>query len=232
MLTKILNGGSGYSTVAGTDFRVTLTNGSTFDVDLDSSTQVNLQQIVDAIKAAHDAAYPATASSFLVDLNGAGNGLRLRDTYGGASNLSVAALNGSSAATNLGILGTGSAGALQGSDIDRQFISTAMRLSDLNRGLGIYKGSFQVVDRAGKVFTVDASSSTLVTVADLVNQFTRACGRERRHARRHPAGTARLGNGSGPCRSRTQRRDDGHDLNLDQSVSASPSTGPTRSRSP
>ncbi len=176
ILTRFINGGSGLSTTAAgtTDLRVTLTDGNTFDVDLDSG-MTSLQDVVDAIKAAHDAAYPATTSSFAVELNGAGNGLRLKDTYGGSGNLTVAALNGSSAPANLGILKTGSAGTLEGDDIDRKFISTATRLADLNGGKGIFRGEFQVTDRAGKIFTVDiGDTSTIVTVADLISTFNSA----------------------------------------------------------
>lgn len=176
ILTRFIQGGSGLSTTASgtTDFRVTLTNGTTFDVDLDSS-MTSLQDVLDAIKAAHDAAYPATASSFLVGMNGAGNGLRLKDSYGGSGNLTVAALNGSSAASNLGILKTGTAGTLEGDDIDRKFVSEAMLLANLNGGKGIFRGAFQVTDREGKIFSVDISdTATITTVADLINEFNSA----------------------------------------------------------
>lgn len=174
ILTKVIGGGAGLSTVSGADFRVTLSDGNTFDVDLDASTHQSLQDVIDAIKAAHDAAFPATTSSFLVEVNGAGNGLRLKDSYGGTGNIAVMALNGSTAATALGIAKTGSGGTLEGNDVDRQFISAAMRLSDLNGGKGIFKGSFQVQDKEGKVFTVDISDASVVTVADLINTFNTA----------------------------------------------------------
>lgn len=173
ILTRLIQGGSGLSTTASgtTDLRVTLSNGNTFDVDLDSS-MTSLQNVLDAIKAAHDAAYPATASSFLVEMNGAGNGLRLKDSYGGSGNIAVAALNGSSAASNLGILKTGTAGTLEGDDIDRKFVSEAMLLANLNGGKGIFRGTFQVTDREGKIFSVDiGDTATITTVADLINEF-------------------------------------------------------------
>ncbi len=175
ILSKTIRGGLGYSTVSGADLRVTLTDGNTFDVDLDAATHVTMQDIVDAIKAAHDAAYAATASSFSVGLNGAGNGLHLKDTYGGSGNLTVTALNASLAPSHLGILKTGSAGTLEGDDVDRQFISTAMLLANLNGSKGIFRGEFQVTDKEGKIFTVDiGDTSTISTVADLINTFNTA----------------------------------------------------------
>ncbi|MCA9292015.1 MAG: hypothetical protein KDA25_12865 [Phycisphaerales bacterium] len=89
------------------DFEVTLTDGSTFTVDLAGSETV--QDVLDAINAAAPAALTA-------QLAASGNGIALVDTSGGGGTLSVTPLNGSHAAEDLGIAVAASGATLTGED--------------------------------------------------------------------------------------------------------------------
>jgi flagellar hook-associated protein 3 FlgL len=97
------NDGRGVRTVAGADFRVTRTDGTTFDVDL-APTATTVQDVIDAINTASGGA-GVTAS-----LATAGNGIVLTDTAGGGGTLAVTPLNFSEAAQDLGLTAAPAAG--------------------------------------------------------------------------------------------------------------------------
>lgn len=96
------------------DFRVTLKDGRTFDVDLAGATTVG--DVVDGINAAASGA-GVLASEFTAGLAQTGNGLRLEDTTnGGSGTTSVTPLNGSFAAQDLGIETSTTGAAIDGED--------------------------------------------------------------------------------------------------------------------
>jgi flagellin-like hook-associated protein FlgL len=88
-----------------TDFRITLSDGSTFDVDLTPADVQAVQGILDAINAAAGTATPAalTLADFEARLGDGGNGIVLIDNTGGAGAVVVEQLNGH-AAEDLGLL--------------------------------------------------------------------------------------------------------------------------------
>ena len=95
------------------DFRITLKDGSTFDVDLVGSQDVS--DVLDAINAAATAAGIAVPADFEAALAADGNGIELTDNTAGVTT-QVEALNGSHAAENLGILGSTTSATLTGED--------------------------------------------------------------------------------------------------------------------
>ena len=95
------------------DFRITLKDGSTFDVDLVGSREV--ADVLNAINAAATAAGIAVPADFNAALAADGNGIELTDNTAGVTTL-VEALNGSHAAENLGILGSTTGATLTGED--------------------------------------------------------------------------------------------------------------------
>ena len=97
---------------ADVDFRITLKDGQTFDVDLENATTV--QDVLDQINAAAVAA-GVLPVDFQAALAGDGNGIELTDNTPGTTT-SVAALNGSFAAEDLGILGSSTSATLTGED--------------------------------------------------------------------------------------------------------------------
>lgn len=98
-----LNGGLGVASVDGSDFRITLKDGTLHLVDVDSVTTV--QELVTALDnlAGLDAV-----------INGVG-GITLTDVTAGLGSLTVEDYNGSFAATNLGISGTTAGATIVGS---------------------------------------------------------------------------------------------------------------------
>jgi flagellar hook-associated protein 3 FlgL len=97
---------------ADVDFRITLKDGRTFDVDLEDVTTV--QDVLDQINAAAGAAGVLPAD-FQAALAADGNGIALTDNTVGTTT-SVTALNGSFAAEDLGILGSTTSATLTGED--------------------------------------------------------------------------------------------------------------------
>ena len=89
------------------DFRVTLSDGTTFDVSLVGAETV--QDVIDIVTA-------AAPPTFTIDLTDGPNGFTLTDSSGGAGTFSVTALHGSRAAQDLGILGAASGATLAGED--------------------------------------------------------------------------------------------------------------------
>lgn len=95
------------------DFRVTLKDGRTFDVDLAGAETV--QDVLDAISTAAGAAGVGVPAEFDAALAGTGNGIELTDNTGPGTT-SVTALNGSFAAADLGLLTSTTGATLTGED--------------------------------------------------------------------------------------------------------------------
>jgi flagellin-like hook-associated protein FlgL len=102
-LLSEFNDGRGVRIAAGADFRVTRSDGTTFDVDL-TAAATTVQDVVDAINTASGGA-GVTAS-----LATTGNGIVLTDTAGGPGAPAVTPLNFSNAAADLGLTAAPAAG--------------------------------------------------------------------------------------------------------------------------
>ncbi|MFO0864319.1 MAG: hypothetical protein U0744_06620, partial [Gemmataceae bacterium] len=113
-LLSTLRRGAGIRTVGGNDFRVTLRDGSTFDVDL-SNAQTTLGDVMAAIDAAANAALGANQGKFRTGFDPVSNKPALFDLTSGASSFAVTALNSSNAAADLGITTAAIAGNMQDS---------------------------------------------------------------------------------------------------------------------
>jgi flagellin-like hook-associated protein FlgL len=96
------------------DFRITLRDGTSFDVDLENLHTI--QDVLDQINAAAAGAGVAVPGTFEAALAADGNGIELTDASVGAGATTVASLNGSFAAQDLGILASSSTGTLTGED--------------------------------------------------------------------------------------------------------------------
>ncbi|MBC8108037.1 MAG: hypothetical protein H7Z14_15725 [Anaerolineae bacterium] len=104
-----LNGGEGVRTVAGSDVRITDSDGVAFDLDL-----TGLSTIQDVINAINTGASAGVTASFATT----GNGIVLTDTAAGAFTLAVSALNFSEAANDLGIAKPASGTVITGNDVN------------------------------------------------------------------------------------------------------------------
>jgi flagellar hook-associated protein 3 FlgL len=111
-LLSDFNGGAGVRRVAGADFRVARSDGTSFDVDLpDNATTV--QDVINAINTASGGVGMTAA------LAASGNGIVLTDTAGGPGTPSVGAINFSDAVEDLGLLASPAAGnVIAGADVN------------------------------------------------------------------------------------------------------------------
>ena len=145
------------------DFRITLEDGSTIDVDVSSAT--TLGDVVDAIN--NDAENTGT---LVASVDATADGIKLTDTSAGVGTLGVTALNASSAALDLGILATDG-------DADSVITGSALLsglesvlLTRLNGGTGVDRGSISITDRDGVNSVVDLSgANTVQDVIDAIN---------------------------------------------------------------
>ena len=89
--------------VVGYDFRITLADGQSFDVDLRQQDVVNVQSVIDRVNdAAATHVPPITGFNAVLTQNE--NGIQFRDGTVGGGVLAVEALNGSFAAADLGLM--------------------------------------------------------------------------------------------------------------------------------
>lgn len=134
------------------DLRITLKSGATIDVNLASAKTV--QDVLTAINTDGENVGTLTAS-----LSGDGDKLVLTDTTGGGGTLGVAALNGSQAARDLGILGSEQAGGvLTGGRLLAGLNSVLLKNVRGGQGIGT-PGQVQLTDRTGATATVDLTTA-------------------------------------------------------------------------
>lgn len=136
------------------DFRISLKDGRTFDVDLEDITTV--QDVLDQINAAATGAGIGVPAEFTAALATDGNGITLTDNTVGTTT-SVVARNGSFAAQDLGILGSTTSATLTGEDratvaVESTFAHlAALRdalLADDQRGITLATGRLETdIDR-------------------------------------------------------------------------------------
>ncbi len=164
VLSTSLNGGSGITGNGALAF--TLRDGATFTASLDLTK--DLGAITRDIES-------ASGNRVRVTLNAKGTGLLVTDLTGGSSsNLIITGTTGSDTAASLGI-STGAGGVttatMTGTNLQRQYVSASMRLSDnpLHRAVGT--GTFRVTDSSGvsKVFSLTENMKTIYDVTKLIN---------------------------------------------------------------
>lgn len=146
-----LNDGLGVRVGAGADLTIAVEL-ATLAVDLDGLSTVG--ELLDAVNSHADNSGDVTLS-----INSNGDGFELTDNTG-STGIVVTEGPLSSAATDLGLIGTTAGASLAGgailSGIDDLFLST------LNGGTGVTAGSIDLTDRTGVTTTVDLSTATSV----------------------------------------------------------------------
>lgn len=115
-----LNDGRGIDTVDGDDFRITTSDGTQIDIDLDTLDlpHARVQDVLDLINAQ---AGGAVTAAFATN----GNGLRITDNTAGGGTLTIEALNVSPAITDLGLAVNATGGQLVGSDVNPVVVDNA-----------------------------------------------------------------------------------------------------------
>jgi flagellar hook-associated protein 2 len=137
------------SAISTPDFQVTLASGASYDVSLGSAQTVG--DLLSAINTDTDG--NATAS-----IAANGQSIQIVDNTSGTGTFGISNVNGSTAATDLGIAISGTGGILQGSTLQAGLDSVL--ISSLNGGQGFQFGYFNVTNHAGTSGSIDLSKAT------------------------------------------------------------------------
>jgi len=152
-----LNGGKGLTLG---QMSITDRNGASAIVDLSSATTV--QDVLDIIN--NTGGINVTAR-----LNAAGNGIEIVDNTGAGGNLIIAEAGGDTA-EQLGLLGTYDLNAkATGKNLQRQWVTEAMALSNYNGGKGVSQGSFKITAANGQSATIDLSKQSYQTLGEIID---------------------------------------------------------------
>ena len=162
VLTSSLLGGQGFG---GGRIQITDAAGGSATIDLRG-----VQDVAELIRRVNDASGAAVTAK----LNDAGNGIALVDTSNGGGSLAVADLDGGTAAETLGWAGTHESRAARGANLQRAWLTANTKAADLNAGKGIDLGKVRVTNSAGQQATIDFTSGTYNTVADVLGAFNRS----------------------------------------------------------
>lgn len=157
VLLRSLNGGRG---VELGQIEIADRTGATTTIDL--SGAVSLAQVIEAINGA-GVGVKATVSS-------SGLGISLSDTSGGNGNLIVRDLTGTAAA-DLHIEVDAAVANKASGNLQKQYISTATKLADLNNGHGIVRGRFRITDSAGRSGVIDLTQGNETTIQDVIDEI-------------------------------------------------------------
>jgi flagellar hook-associated protein 2 len=158
VLVRSLNGGSGIplGTISITD-----RGGHSGNVNLSGAT--SLSDIINDINT-NTLGIDVSAA-----LNSSGTGLQITDTSGGSGNLVIGDVGSPATATALGIAGTFATGAVDGSNLQRKYVSLNTLLSNYNGGAGVTLGQFQIQNSTGATATIDLTQGTFNTIGDVIN---------------------------------------------------------------
>jgi flagellar hook-associated protein 2 len=130
----------------------------------------SISTLGDVTRAIEEAAYRATGSTDKIDVRVSDDGkhLTVQDKTGGAGDLVISSILGSSAAEDLGIAGTYSTDTITGSRL-MSGLNTVL-LKNLNGGSGVGRGTIEIQNRNGASAQLDLSSAeTLQEVMDAIN---------------------------------------------------------------
>jgi flagellar hook-associated protein 2 len=155
-----LNDGNGVSTASNgnTDFQVTTSDGSTFNITLAGAATVG--DVLTDINT-------VGGSKLKASINAQGNGITLTDTSGGSGAFSITPENGSEAAKDLGLTTAASGNTINGSPVIAGLDSVL--ISRLNGGNGIALGTISISDRAGHSGNINLSNAT--SLSDIINDI-------------------------------------------------------------
>ncbi|MHC5109515.1 MAG: flagellar filament capping protein FliD [Planctomycetota bacterium] len=171
VLLDSLRGGSG---VTKGSLSITDRAGNTTGA-IDFTSARSLKDVVDLIN--NNAPVDVNGDATIVaQIDASGTGLVIQDKSQGQGALSIADVTGTLAA-DLGIA-TPPGGTLEdqvtSDNLQLQYISRQTKLEDLNNGLGVSLGEFQIIDTTGFVHQVElpANATDVGGVIDAINQLT------------------------------------------------------------
>ena len=156
-----LNGGDGLGALTSID--VTTSDGNMGSIDLASA-----QTTQDIIRLINDSGLGIEAR-----LNESSGGFRIRDLTGGNTN-PLAISSTDDTATKLGIAGTSSGRVIDGTDLDRPFVTVSTPLSQLRQGKGITPGTITIIDSTGQQADIDLTDADSIKVGDFIDRVNAA----------------------------------------------------------
>ncbi len=130
-----------------------------------ASAAVNMSGVTtlaDLIAAINTAPTAITAS-----VSGSGLGIELTDSSGAAGNLTISGLT----ADSLNVAIDAATDSVASGNLQKQYISEAMRLEDLNNGNGVPPGKFRITDSAGTSAVVDLTQGDETTLRDVIAEI-------------------------------------------------------------
>lgn len=156
VLLSSLNGGQGLSLS-----KLAITNGTGSPATVvDLSSAKTVQDVLDDINN--------SGAGVKASLNDATNGIQIQDTSGGTGSMTIADGDTGTAAEQLGLAGTFTAGTVANSgDLHLQYVTDNTSLSSYNGGKGVGSGSFTITNSAGITTTVNVDS-TFNTIGDVL----------------------------------------------------------------
>ena len=153
VLLRSLNGGRGVDL---NGLQITDRAGVVHTVDL--SNAVTLADVIDAVNA-----LPTISASVTTT----GLGIELIDSSGGTGNLTISGVT----ADDLGISIDAAVDRVSSGNLQKQYISEATRLEDLNHGDGIPRGKFRITDSDGQSAVVDLTQGDEKTIQDVIDEI-------------------------------------------------------------
>ena len=160
-LLASLAGGAGPGTLGG----LALTDRSGASATVNLAGIETVQGVVDAINSA--------GLGIVAGLNPARNGILLSDTTGGSGNLIVANADATNSADKLQIANNAAVASKNSGNLRRRVVSENTRLSSLNGGAGVAKGTFNLQDTEGHNGTVNIDINGIETVGDVIDEINR-----------------------------------------------------------
>lgn len=158
-----LKGGDGLGTLG----LLNLTDRSGAAASVDLSAAETLQDVLDAV---NDGGLGIRAR-----VNDARNGLILEDATGAsASNLIVANGDATNTADQLGLTVDAAVTSNNGGNLGRKLIGEATRLSTLNGGRGVARGTLTIRDTLGTERSINLRPDTIQTVGDVLTEINGA----------------------------------------------------------
>lgn len=157
VLVSSLNGGAGYT--LGTISVQSRSAGAAVDIDLSGAKTV--ADILSTINGA--------GAGVLASLNAAGNGIQITDTTGGTGNLVIGDTSGTTA-TDFGLIGSYDINttAVNGKNLQRQWVSENTLLSEYNGGKGVNLGVVKITGSAGASATIDFTRGNYTRLGDII----------------------------------------------------------------
>ena len=158
VLLSSLNGGAG---IALTNLTITDRAGGNATIDLSAAKTV--QDVLDAISS-------AGGVNVTAKLKSSGNGIQLVDDSGGTGDLVIAA---GATADALGLTGAfpTTVPAVEGKNLQRQWVTENTLLSAYNGGKGVPAGKFKIVNSNGTETTIDLTKDGITTIGDVIAEI-------------------------------------------------------------